>query len=34
MIEYIRERLLVNPDDMVTVCRKCHLLLHDKEKKK
>jgi 5-methylcytosine-specific restriction endonuclease McrA len=31
MIEYIRERLLVNPDDMVTVCRKCHADIHKKD---
>ena len=28
MIRYIRERLLVNPDDMVTVCKECHTEIH------
>ena len=28
MIKYIRERLLVNPEDMTTLCRECHDLIH------
>ena len=33
MIRFIRDNLLVSPDDMITLCKSCHLTIHKQEKK-